>query len=248
LHSDFKSDYAMTPEQLDKIDRYINREMSDEEKRAFRSEVETDAELRKEFNLARLTVASIQRNPDHLEAFKKKFIEARPLDEVPVAAPIWKKTWFWAMIAAFAIIAALMFFIFQSPASPIVEEKEKILDDRTEVLNTEPEPIDNIELFLEIYDPAGDKFIQAQSGIVVFSDAAINVWHYEFDGITYLRLYAPAQPAYRTGQFERMVKWEDRYFLLIEKQWFEYTITEKGVRKELLPVDDPDFLNRILPK
>ena len=89
----------MNTEQLDKFDRYVRREMSDEELETFRAELEADAEMRKEFNLMRLTKAAMQRDSAQYEAFKKKFIAARPAP-LPEPVAVWKKAWVGWLVAA----------------------------------------------------------------------------------------------------------------------------------------------------
>lgn len=121
----------MNAELQDKFERYVRREMSDEELGAFRAELEADAELRKEFNLMRLTKAAVQHDPAQYEAFKKKFAEARPVSR-PEALTFWKKPWPGWLVAA--TLAGLLVWQNvlqrQEPAPrPVVE-----LDDEDDML------------------------------------------------------------------------------------------------------------------
>ena len=105
----------MTIEQMNKIERYLNREMTEEEQRFFQTELEKDPELRKAFNLMRLTGAAIKRDQQKYEEFKKKFLEARrePIEKV---IPLMQRAWVgWA--AAILLGGLFIWQYFKQPTT-----------------------------------------------------------------------------------------------------------------------------------
>ncbi len=108
----------MTEYQYELLDRYFLREMSPEEAISFRSDLESDAELRQAFNLRRLSAAALHRSD--VQAFKEKTLAALQ-PQVAAPAPMLAirrlSPYRWALAASVALLlAALAWWLLGKPS------------------------------------------------------------------------------------------------------------------------------------
>ena len=105
----------MNEYQYDLMDRYFQKALSPEEISAFRSDLQSDAELREAFALRRLTAAALHRS--NVQAFKKKTLAAQQPQRTKSAVMRRIRPLYWAIAASFALLLAALAWWWQTGVS-----------------------------------------------------------------------------------------------------------------------------------
>ena len=217
----------------------------------FHKELEDDPELLREFNKRRLTAAVIYRKD--LRDFKKKHRDVWTHSNTPEDTP--KKTTpirfgsIIAIVAAVALVAVVLFCIWQNLPTKEEPDKKEILDNAVPVASEgdNPDAIDAVQLPIEILGSEGVSIADIMFRVEVYPDTALNVPAYQFAEAEKMDIYVPSSPEYEEGRFARYVRWGDRHFLQYGNEWYEIFRTTGSEIRTLLTVEAPDFLKMLSP-